>query len=80
MRQGKIFRFLYILFLWPIAFGFRQINIFGSNSRITPTVKHAKFRGIASIKIAFDRGKFLECKVWKGQVYGKSVLAEISAR
>ncbi len=29
---------------------------------------HAKVREVASIKIAFGRGKFFGRKVWKGQV------------
>ncbi len=33
--------------------------------------KHAKVREVASLKIAFGRGKFIGRKVWKGQVYGK---------
>jgi len=41
---------------------------------------HAKVREVASLKIAFGRGKFLGLKVWKGQVYRKLVFAEISAR
>ncbi|MDS1787273.1 hypothetical protein [Vibrio parahaemolyticus] len=41
---------------------------------------HAKVREVASLKIAFGRGKFFGRKVWKEQVYGKSVFAEISAR
>ncbi len=41
---------------------------------------HAKVREIASLKIAFGRGKFFGRKVWKGQVYGKSVFAGISVR
>ncbi len=41
---------------------------------------HAKVREVASLKIAFGCGKFVVCKVWKVQVYGKSVLAEISVR
>ncbi|HCE1882527.1 hypothetical protein HJ057_22960 [Vibrio parahaemolyticus] len=47
---------------------------------MTPAVKHAKVRGIASIKIAFGRGKFAGLKVWKGQVYSKPVFAEVLAR
>ncbi|EPM40479.1 barstar family protein [Vibrio natriegens] len=35
---------------------------------------------VASLKIAFGRRKFLGCKVWKGQVYEKPVLAEVLAR
>ncbi|BCG18118.1 hypothetical protein HLBS07_19700 [Vibrio alginolyticus] len=58
----------------------RQISIFGSNYLTTQTVKHVKVREVASLKIAFGRGKFVGHKVWKGQVYGKSVFAEISAR
>ncbi len=44
------------------------------------TVKHAKVREVASLKIVFGLGKFFGRKVWKGQVYGKLVFAEISAR
>ncbi|WP_348255924.1 hypothetical protein [Vibrio parahaemolyticus] len=41
---------------------------------------YAKVREVASLKIAFGRGTFFGRKVWKGQVYGKSVFAEIPAR
>ena len=61
-------------------FWFRQISIFGSNFWITQTVKHVKVHEVASLKIAFVRGKFIGRKAWKGQVYGTSVFAEISAR
>lgn len=41
---------------------------------------HAKVREVASLKIAFGRGKLSRRKVWKGQVYGKSEFAETPAR
>ncbi|MGL1180756.1 hypothetical protein ACSTLD_23445 [Vibrio parahaemolyticus] len=39
-----------------------------------------KFVKLPQLKIVFGRGKFIGRKVWKGQVYGKSVFAEVLAR
>ncbi|MCV5738750.1 hypothetical protein OFN56_43295, partial [Escherichia coli] len=42
--------------------------------------KTCQVLGVASLKIAFGSGKFFGRKVWKRQVHGKLVFAEISAR
>ncbi|HDY7617506.1 hypothetical protein F6X00_12555 [Vibrio vulnificus] len=81
MRQGKIL-------------GFSKFNLFGQSlcgfgksafaAQILESLKQQnmpKFVMLPHSKLyVFGRGKFFGRKVWKGQVYGKTAFAEISAR
>ncbi|MGL1399942.1 hypothetical protein ACSTJ1_00795, partial [Vibrio parahaemolyticus] len=73
--------------------GFSKFNLFGQpffgfgKSAFSPQILESlkpqnmpKFVKLPQLKIAFGRGKFVGCKVWKGQVHGKPAFAEILAR
>ncbi len=80
MRRSEFLSISSIWFSLTIYFSVSANQHFRLKSLNHSNRKHAKVREVASLKIVFGRGRFFGPKVWKGQVYGKPVLAEVLAR